>query len=361
MLHGIKIQKILIQRDETPDIWEKIKLTKDAIAIADKHQDISWGFSLRNELMEYEHDTSQCKESYHAFNWILQMYDENPDLLDFNDMLWKYKWMIYYLRRDPRFTLEQIKAIEEDFKERMLQHGFSLRVLYNCYLDDAIYYGNKEEAEQWMAKMKNELNDDLSNCKACELDSYIDFELKFGDTKQAVTMAAPLVNKTLSCKSVPLFTFATLANTLLKKGDKEEAERFLGYTEQLFASKDKESKQLKAVNLIIEYLALDNDEKAFDYVNKFNSWAINAEPELQYSFFKSLALLFKKNTDKELKIDLDPSFSIYRENQTYTSTELFTFFRNEAEKIAKDFDERNQNAFYTNSLHTVLTTDEAGD
>jgi hypothetical protein len=357
MLHGIKIQKLLVQRDEIPNVWEKIRLTKEAISIADKHQDIEWGFSLRNELMELEHETSQCKDSFHAFNWLIQTFDENPDLLSADDLMWKYKWMIYYLRRDYRFSLEQIKEVDEDFKERMLKHGFSIRPLYNCFLDDAIFYGKKEEAEKWMTKMKNEFNDDLSNCKACELDTFIDYEVAFGDHKQAVTMAAPLVNKSLSCKSVPLSTFALLANSLIKKGEKEEAEKFFSLTEQLFASKDKESRNIKTLIQIIQYLALKKDTKGYEYLDKFNSWAVDAEPEFQYEFFTSAALLAQRIPKKELRLNLSEGFSIYRESQVYSSEELFSYFNEQGEKLAKLFDERNGNNFYTESLRDTLVSE----
>jgi len=93
MNYNLEIQKVLLKLKDLKSFEDKIMALKEAIQVADQHNDIDWGFDLRLDLIRQERNTSRCNESFPAFAWILHTSDANEDYFDESEFLWEYKWI----------------------------------------------------------------------------------------------------------------------------------------------------------------------------------------------------------------------------------------------------------------------------
>ena len=68
----------------------------------------------------------------------------------------------------PEIPVEQVKAIGEDYKTRILRNGYSLRSYYHRWSVECVWMRQYDKAKEYIDKMLNEKIDGQS-CEACEL------------------------------------------------------------------------------------------------------------------------------------------------------------------------------------------------
>ena len=124
--YSLQIQKLLIKAEtqEQPD--DKIKLIKEAIQLADIHNDVEWGFDLRKEIIENEKGTSRCIEGMPALSWLLEAYDQHSGIFEETEFMLEYKWMLMAACRNVNISAQQLEQIFEDYKTRSQRNGYSL-------------------------------------------------------------------------------------------------------------------------------------------------------------------------------------------------------------------------------------------
>ena len=70
--------------------------------------------------------------------------------------------------------MEQVKAIGEDYKTRILRNGYSLRSYYHRWSVECVWMRQYNKAKEYIEKMLNEKIDGQS-CEACELNFMLDY------------------------------------------------------------------------------------------------------------------------------------------------------------------------------------------
>lgn len=58
-------------------------------------------------------------------------YENHKDQINEDDILWKYKWIWSCTFDLPSIPMEQVEAVGEDYKTRILRNGYSLRTYYH--------------------------------------------------------------------------------------------------------------------------------------------------------------------------------------------------------------------------------------
>jgi hypothetical protein len=334
---------LLIQRDKAASPNDRIALLKQAINLADTHNDLEWGFELRLDLIRDEKDTSRCDESLPAFTWILDTYDKNPELFDEDDFLWEYKWMIGSVRRNSSISMEQIDSISEDFKNRLLRNGYSLRPYYTTKVHMAFFLGNLEDARKYIDIRNKEVRDGMANCRACELDDDVELELLLGNFDKALAVGSNMLTKKLTCTHMPFSCYCNCVKHFRKAGNMEKAyEYFLKAEADLAELSD--ISQIAEVGIMTRFLIDYDREKAWTFFEQHAHWNVDSEDYLDFVFsINVLPLLSEGGTGV---LNVNPSLAWYREDNTYDIKEIYNYYYNKAKDLAERFDQRNGSGYF---------------
>ena len=199
MKYTLEIQKLLLQtQNNNLHPREKANLLKEAIRIADENEDVEWATELRLDLIYELNLLSADAEEITVFSKILDDYENHKDVIKEDDLLWKYKWIWACTFDLPEIPMEQVQAIGEDYKTRILRNGYSLRSYYHRWSVECVWMRQYDKAKEYIDKMLNEKIDDQS-CEACELNFMLDYYLETGQFDEAYSRAQPLINKQITC------------------------------------------------------------------------------------------------------------------------------------------------------------------
>ena len=352
MNYNLEIQKILLKVESSNHPEDKLNLLKQAIQIADANNDLDWGFDLRLDLIFHEKDTSHCNDSFPAFAWLLSTYDANSDLFDEKDFLWEYKWMASSARRNVNISKEQVVAIMDDLKKRMVKNGYSDRAYYSIAIDWNIFLGNIEEAKECLRLRSEAPRDRMSHCAACELDTEVELELIEGNIDQAISKAHDLISKKLTCGRVPLTTFCNLNYYLAKTGDERADHYFEEAEKEINEVDENETFIISKIQKLFYYLHKNNKDKGWEYFKKYAGWEIGSEDSLYFNFAVNVLPLLKEGGQKE--IELSHKLPFYREDNIYNIADIYDHYYKKALELAKKFDERNGTDKFMKELEEVL-------
>ena len=351
MNHNLEIQKILLKTENLKNHDDKINLLKQAITIADANNDIDWGFDLRLDLIREETYTSHCTESFPAFAWVLNAYDNNPDLLDESDFLWEYKWMATSARRNVNISRQQVENIMEDLCKRMKRNGYTDRAYYTVRLYWHLFLGETEKAKEYLKLRDETPRDSMSHCPACELDASVEMELIDGHNDKAITLAHDLINKKLTCGHMPFGTFCNLTYYLNKSGNTNSAAEYFVKAEEEMATMDNDTSLLNDVSLLMFYLIDNDSERAWQYFERYAEWELNAEDASGFEFMLAVIALSKEKGTKTL--DMSLLMPYHRADNTYDTEVIYNYYYTKAADLADRFDARNGNTYFNRRLKAV--------
>ncbi|MDR2222057.1 MAG: hypothetical protein LBE34_04865 [Flavobacteriaceae bacterium] len=353
MNYNLEIQKVLLKIEELKNFEDKVVALKEAIQIADQHNDIDWGFDLRLNLIRQERNTSRCVESFPAFAWILNISDTNEGYFDEAEFLWEYKWMYCSAYRNASIPMEQIESIGEDLKRRLVSNGFSKRAYYNVRTGLAMHLRDYKLAQELVDLADAELLDDMANCPACELDTKVEILLYQGLIDESLVKAQDLINKKLTCYSMPFQTFCCFAYYLLQAGDDRASMYFDKALEEYHAHDQYDSSVGYSMGLLVAYMHQTNHPDLWTFFEKIADWEVNGEDLHRYNFARYMGPIMKQGGTKELQ--LSSQLPYYKADGVYDLNELYHYFKTMAYDLAAQFDQRNGNDNYKTEIESVLS------
>jgi hypothetical protein len=353
MLHNLQIQKILVKADTVKSPYERVKLIKQAINIADAHNDIEWGFDLRKQIIEEEKSTSSCIEGLPAFTWMLEIYDQHPEICRESNFMLEYKWMIQAARRNAGVSLQQFESIVEDYKTRLLRNSFSLHSYYSAKAQMAFQQNKLDEAKEYLELRKSEKRDDLSICVACEMHDLVEYEFLAGNIEEAVSIGADIFSGKECCKYIPFQTVCVAVNALAKQGLGNSAEQLLKIAEfTLGKMEDTDMSNIGYIGKLIYFLTGRNKDKAWNMFEKYLSWSINCEDYYNFQFSSGSLSLFKGSGTRSLTVSSEIPW--YKSSGVYELPELYDYYKNQAATLADKFDARNGRTNFNDELDLRL-------
>ncbi|WP_338793760.1 hypothetical protein [Bernardetia sp. MNP-M8] len=337
-MYGLEIQKLLIKKEELTLPQDKVKLLQQAITISDSNHDTEWSIHLRLEMMQEELDYLPSKMvSYEAISWIIGAYEEDPAIVDESSFLWQYKWMINYVIKNPSISKAQKDKIIEDYSMRMERNNYSLRPVYEDYYRFYTYFELEEKAKKYKAIRDSTPSDDMSDCKACELNSDFDYNLTFGSIDKAKADGNDILTEKETCARVPIVSYGNLVQELTKENRLEEAKQYVEKgMHQLFKEHEYIPRNFEYLILFAYYYSkVDNDE-AWSLLEKFYPSQATNEFSSYNIFLNMLGIL--KNTDKEtISIKLPEWLSFYNSDNIYSKEDLYNYYYNEAKALLEKF------------------------
>lgn len=351
MFYRLEIQKILLQiQEEVQDSKHCIALLKQAIHLADKHGDLSWGIDLRIMLIREERCSSACIESPLAFAWLLEQARLHPELLSEAEFLEEYEWMICSAYGNVAISLAQVYAIAEDLEQKLEQFKVSKRSYYYTMAGFAQHLGDYLLGATYVAKARGEaLGEDCSEAMA--YDNEIESAARLGHFDEAIALMQQMEYKKIRDFSLPFETYISMGYFMARYGD-ERASQYIDKAKEEFTKlSEVNSSLLYGLTRLIYALHLLEDEDLWGYYEIVAGWDIDAEDDLQLMLSRHMMFVLDQQEKKQLT--LSPSIPFYQEDGWYNLKELSKAYRESAYEWARKFDLRNGNTFAQDDLQRM--------
>ena len=344
--------------EKIKDSPEKIAVLEDAVRHADATGDLRLRYKAREDLVEAAYFGGAPDKAIVAYTWCLAQFDRHPGVFDEWQLLWRYKWMINVIPDFPQIPRGQIDEMIDDMERRFRRGGYGLRSVYQYRYRVARFMGERDEAIRQYQRSQAEYADAVSDCQACRIDEQSSFHVYAGDDAMALLVARPLVNLRHFCRTVPERTFARLLLPLLRLNRREEAADFhrRGYR----LSEARTHGSIEYVSDHVVYLALTGDApRAAQMAAKHYRWSeTNHNPHERFIFYRAawlaLDLLAREGT-QTVALRLPPTFPVQPDGGSYETAQLRDWFAARALELARRFDERNGNDYFTRELADLDT------
>lgn len=357
-----KIEEIARQLDYARHGEERLRLLKMAYEEADAMHDYDNQMFYRMEFMKESDFYFDAMEMYVVFPKLLQLHDSYLEVHGYNpytfDVMWRYKWILGNAEDFYQISLKQMDYLLEDFRRRCLEYGYSLRTYYR-YVYAFFQYIDWGKAEEAYQKYLMYDRDELSDCKACELNLEVEYLLATDREEQAIKRATVLMSRQLQCAEVPEATcghFLRFYNLKLCTGEAVDLEATNRYCDLLRNGITK--KGICAVYLgdVLLFYSLTNSAKALNWFKKY--WEVfetSRNPAVKFHFaLGTLKFLEHLKDQKTYKMKLSSEFPLYQESGEYQVQELYQYYNSYAVDFARKLDQRNQSSYYMDIYDKVV-------
>ena len=351
MDYSLEIQRILIKKNEIAQPDDRINFIKNAITIADAHNDTQWGFDLRLDLINEESYTSRCTESIPAFAWVLNAYDNDPELFELERIISRYRWIINQAFRTTEVSIAQINEIFFDYKIRLRKHGYSLRSYYATKIDFAFSLNNVNEVRRNMDLLVSE-DANSFDYWINELYNEIELALKLNKFDYAAQLERQISEEDLKYPYYPLGIYATFVlYCVLRKKYNKACEYFLK-AEECLARIGNDQSAITCIGKLILYLSITDKDMAWRYFERYVNWSIDGD-DYSTAFFSMYVLNLLKGKEERV-LQVSPRLAWYRADNTYNTSDLYKYYHDTATNLTKRFDKRNGNKSFTSRMKKII-------
>ncbi|WP_328926547.1 tetratricopeptide repeat protein [Streptomyces sp. NBC_00190] len=283
--------------------------------------------------------SSESSKLLVPFARLLQEYDKDPGAFsewDAHSLFWQFKWVATAIADSPGVPLESATGWLDEMERRYRIAGYSERPVREAELWLADAMGDDERAERafghWLAAER----DDISDCRACELNGQGQYAVLRGDDAKALEIWKPVLAAEQTCAEEPHRVLATSLMPLLRLGRTAEARsnHLRGY--RLARGNDS---LLPTVGKHIEFCALTgNESRGLEILAEHASHVGPlANVDDQLAFHGGILVLLRRLMDLgHGRIPAVPYDGTPR-----TVRELYEVMRAGALDIARQFDVRN--------------------
>ncbi|MBC7932446.1 MAG: hypothetical protein H7Z38_17960 [Rubrivivax sp.] len=352
------VDEMALRADDLPDGGEKIAFCEEMVRFADASRDLYAQYAAREALVEAALWGGVPEKGLVAYTWCLAQFDAHPGEFDEWKLLWRYKWILNLICDFPQIPKEQIYAMLDEMERRYLKGGYGLRAVYVYRHLVEKFWGKREEAIKHYRHSRQLPDDDVSDCRACDTDTEVCFQLYLGDYERAVSLAAPLVEGRRFCRSVPQRTFSRLLVPLLVHLDRR-AEAWDYHMRGYAMLSEHNASRLGYASDHLVFLALYGDlEKAATLFEKHYPWSEkNTNVFDRLTFYRAAWLFLEVAAEAgrdQLRLHLPDTFPLYDASGSYETARLKEWFEARARETAKRFDARNENDHVTKEMEALL-------
>ncbi|MBX9654897.1 hypothetical protein K2Y11_14895 [bacterium] len=334
---------------------EGIGLLERAVRITDEAEDLDRGFEMRLDLMDHANFAGFPEKMVVAILWCIAQYEKNPSRFRSHnyELCWRMKWVLRSFSNFPNISLSKFHEIYlrfVDFWERIGYDMFPLAGIYRLFASDC---GKEELAREYHEIYTSGERATLSDCAACVIDNDVTYLIDRQRFEEAIEMAAPVINRNLSCHEVPHRTFGTLLMPLIKTGRTEEAEKLHRTGSRLLR---KENPLFQHVGYHLVYASRDqaNFRRGLRLIEVHLPGVIDSQAHSEVFFFslgaKKLFEACSNARKKTISLKLPLSHPNYKNDGKYEVDSLIDYFSGRVDHLAKLFDARNGNDHYSRVL-----------
>lgn len=360
-MDATQVEELLRQANGLPHGDSKIMLLEEAVRLADSPgvQSEALRFKAREELVEAATFGGAPDKALVAYSWCLaQMDKKTTGGDDFSfissrwQTLWKYKWIMTEICGFPQISRAQIYEMLDDMERRFREEFDSTRAVLKLRSQIERFWGNDVDAVLYYYEWLYSPRDLLSDCKACDLDDEVNFQIYTGDDEQAVRTAEPLLAGQSRCSTVPQRTYAQVLLPLLRLGRLEEAAR---YHQKGYRMVSKNKDYLDSIYDHLVFLVLtENLDRAVRLFEKHLPWALDiANLSHRFTFHCGGLLLFEQlraHGRERVSLRLPQNFPLFVEDGKYAVEAIAAWLDGSLRELAARFNARNGNDYFTRRI-----------
>jgi hypothetical protein len=342
-----QVERILADAHGESD--SDVALLEEAARLADRHGDVPLGLEVRLQLINAANFSGKHELVLVAFTWCLAQLDRDEQLrIDWErNVLWYYKWVINSLSEYSQVSRQQLERSFADMEDRYKRAGFGMGAIYNCKAYTSIRLGDMDAHREARALWRKSPNDEISDCRACQTDVAVAYDLEVGELEKAVKTAHPIIMGRQQCAEIPCLTHGRLLLPLLKLGSADLAEQLHRATlKQALSTRE----FIATAGHHCAYLALTGKlPRALKVFETGMAGTMTMKrPWDRMIFLQRAEVLFEilaQSQDKPMKIKVPKSVPFYREDQTYSPSMVARALNEMGSGLAADFDRRNGNNY----------------
>jgi|GEM_PF-519780 len=352
--------------DGLPHGKARTEALREAIEAADQHNDVPFRIYFREEMCHEACFYGDVMYMMVVFPEMLSIIDRYPDTPStqfdtsydnaLDHILWIYKWVIEECSSFYQISMEDCLKFFEDFKKRSISYGYNLKPYYRSLY--YFYNFDDKKAEEAFHNFERIPRDSNSDCRACERNTEIGFYLDAGNLDKAFELAEDIENFKLRCGGNYFDAWLRMKISFLDyymdNCEFEKVAELAGLLERKINDKT----EYQVWGTIMDCYAHTKPGRALRIYKKY--WKELEKEHSPYDLLGSsqhVCCFWKqmvKSGRETVRLQLDSSFPLYNEDRIYKTEDLFNYYYNRAENIAKKFDQRNNADSYIKDLQDAL-------
>lgn len=343
MINGYEIQE---KYEALPHGEQRLQAIKKAIALADAEKDYEFMFIFRTDLMSESEFHNDSFQAFITFPEMIKLFDEHEkELEEYDyDYMWDFKWILSDCKDFYQVSKEKVYELLNEFKIRCERYGYSLRPYYQSLYRFEAKCDPKaaKKAYQMFVLSKRDI---MCDCRACELDTMVDYELDNSSIGRALETAYPILSGQVKCENIPKSTYSSIMHRYYQLGDFEKAEE---YRKKCYHLISKDVSFLDIIGKMIMLYSKTDLSKGAKLFEKHLIWELGSRNYGdKMEFYIGAAALFTKLAKKksEIKLNLPEKFELYKVDGIYNVEALAEYYRNKALDLIDKFDKRNESDF----------------
>ena len=342
---------------------------RKAIDAALEKQDAENAMELYYQFIEEDIFHCDNLQATLVFPEYLAYFEAHEELQDSfqHEMMWSFKWIINNFYQFHQISIDQIQRIFEQYADFCKRYNYSLRTYYEFL---AIFIRESlppEEsfmgvtAREAFRRMMRTPRDDISDCKACELDNEFTYYLFVeDDLEKALDVIKPVFSGKLHCAEVPEVTYASLAEYYFYHDDlKSAVENATKSYRMIHRQGDKTGSLAKSLSFNFQIIAYHEPEKALKIMKEIlPEMATNQNSTDCYTFFRAayhVFLCLEKAGYHRIRLKLPfRDESLPDDDGQYDIPVLRQFMYDKAKYYADKLDARNGNTLRIDQLNRTF-------
>lgn len=356
-MHDPEIDELIERAELLPHGDSKVRILEQAIRLADHRQNLTAGFKARKELVECSSFSGHWELIPLHFSWLLSTADQNPDQFSPLEILWDYLGAVQSLTFFPQIPKSQIHEAQKDLTNRFKRAGLDpVSPLHILFLN-SIELGDMELAKKYHAELM-ELNYLPENLyRGNEHSRYCRgwFRTLIGEEEAGLADLQAVWERRSDNPVIKGYALGVALPVMLR----------MGKTEELGKIAAKAISEIRGRRELIEpyselVLFLARSENIAKLLNQLTNFAaITETASTLFEQFQALlamrvaitALIRAGNTG--ISLQLPAKHPLFSETGTYDLAELEADYRNRAQAIASQFDQRNGNGWFQSRLNAA--------
>lgn len=329
----------------------RVQAIQKAVKKADDQKDHAWQIIHRFELADELHFYGDCAKTLPIIARATELFEQEPLESYVYDYLFAFYEALDVWNEVPQLSLEQREQVAEKFFYALKRYGYSTSLYHERQYMQRRREGRFEEAErEYELRFTQEpgVHKTLTQCKACEQGMRILHALNSQNWQEAMELAKPILDGTLSCRTEPWCALNLLFEFAWSQGNRADVQFFGERLLQRLAWDPYAQESDVLCCYILSHIkeGLKALERTLPEIPQ--KWS---QQERQ-DYFQSVWLLLTRaaQTDETLSLSLPKEFALYREDGRYNAAELARWFYEQALDIAKKFDQRNGYPYYQNQM-----------
>lgn len=211
---------------DMPTGLAKHEALERAARAADAADHLPLAVSCRIALVESSYYLNRYDLMLAPFAWSVAALRRDPSAFDDyekHSLDWAYKWIPSGLRRDPRFSLDQLRSVVEQLADRYQRMGHSPQPVHDARSSLAWHIGDEAGYREHFARFLATERDAMSDCEGCVVESQVFHLVRQGRHTEALAHAEPVLADELTCSTQPQGILTALLPALVALGDLDRA------------------------------------------------------------------------------------------------------------------------------------------